>query len=339
MYHVGVSNIYELLDDENDEEGRKKVVATKTTKEDVTASKNKPTTSAKKEQPRKIEPAVAPVKATSPPKEKIDNKRPKVSGEKVLSDKPRRNREPKADGSSPFAGAERPQRTDKGEREKRNNEERKRDKEYKDKEFQGQKPSKRSYDKKSGTGRGKEIKKGGGGKGNWGKDNEQWEEVPSSEKQEKEDKPETEASKGETEVPAPVKEPTEEEKEAKLMTLEDYIKKKEAEKSANMPELPAPRQAGEGVDKKELEKWSKLTVFKRDEEEEEKSPNFDPKKEKKKEPKKQPVPLESLIKVQTKKSSPDRRNFKDSPRGGKRRTGTAPDVKDKFSFPALIIKA
>jgi len=119
MYHVGVSNIYELLDDENDEEGRKKVVATKTTKEDVTASKNKPTTSAKKEQPRKIEPAVAPVKATSPPKEKIDNKRPKVSGEKVLSDKPRRNREPKADGSSPFAGAERPQRTDKGEREKK----------------------------------------------------------------------------------------------------------------------------------------------------------------------------------------------------------------------------
>jgi len=284
-----------------------------------------------------------------------------AEGEKSQAERLPRRREPRSEGSGAPLGGEKIERAEKGERPPRVVEGGRGRRENKDREFQGQRPNKRPYDRKSGSGRGKEIKKGGGGRANWGKEggDDQWEEVPTTEKQEEESKPEAEAKVEPEIASAPIKEETEaekkfkeeEEKEAKQITLEDYLKKKETEKKGSViPELPAPRQAGEGVDKKELQKWAQFTPLKR-EEESEKPLSAESKKDKKKEPKKQAVPVDTVLKVHAPKkprsgkpegASPleRRRDFKDSPRGGKRKTGAAaPDVKDASSFPALSTKA
>jgi len=385
MYHVGVSNIFELLDDENDEEGKKKVVSSIPVKNDAVPVKGKIVATTGKEHPRKTEPP-PPAKVASPLKEKSDKRPSKPETEKPSGERPpRRNRAPRAEGSAP--SGEKPvermdSRPEKGERPPRMMTDGGRGKrENKDKEFQAR-PNKRSYDRKSGTGRGKEIKKGGGGGGNWGKGSEEvWEEVGAEKQDGEEVKPaEVESTPNKEEVETvPVskevdeerkkkeeedkKRKEEEEKEAKLMTLEDYRKKQEAErtKTSIIPDLPAPRQAGDG---EEQQKWAEFTPFKREDEtetngdEEKDASCLDSKKEKKK-AKKQAVPVTTVLRVQPPKkpragkldrpdrpdrpsdasssSSPsDRRNFKDSPRGGKRRAGTsAPDVRDASSFPAL----
>jgi len=385
MYHVGVSNIFELLDDENDEEGKKKVVSSTPVKSDAVSVKGKTAATTGKEHPRKTEPP-PPAKVASPLKEKSDKRPSKPETEKPSGERPpRRNRAPRAEGSAP--SGEKPvermdSRPEKGERPPRMMTDGGRGKrENKDKEFQAR-PNKRSYDRKSGTGRGKEIKKGGGGRGNWGKGSEEvWEEV-GAEKQDGEEVKSAEVEstpKKEEAESAPVskeveeerkkkeedekKRKEEEEKEAKMMTLEDYRKKQEAKKTKTsiIPDLPAPRQAGDG---EEQQKWAEFTPFKREDEtetngdEEKDASCLDSKKEKKK-AKKQAVPVTTVLRVQPPKkpragkldrpdrpdrpsdasssSSPsDRRNFKDSPRGGKRRAGTsAPDVRDASSFPAL----
>jgi plasminogen activator inhibitor 1 RNA-binding protein len=353
------NNIFELLDDENDEEGSRKnqQQAAPSNKQAAPAVKGTktPVSAPTKEQPRKD--SAAPVKASGPPKERLDKRPQRTEGER--SERPDRRR---TDGSAPPAGGERSDRGDRPPRVQEGGRGRRDNKENRD--SQGFRPNKRPFDRRSGTGRGKEVKKGGGGRANWGKE-EVWEENP--EKQSEEVKPE--AAKSEpTEVvvavPAePVKEETEEEKkrreeeeqkhkeeeekEARQITLEDYLKKKEAEKAEKpsiIPELPAPRKPGEGVDKKELQKWAQFTALKRDEEED--KPSGDSKKDKKKEPKKQALPLDSVLKVQAPKKPrpgrPDRPEGnpdRSSPRGNKRRTGAAPDVRDASSFPALTTKA
>jgi len=294
MYHVGVSNIFELLDDENDEEGKTRKVSAPV-KQDTTQSKAKTTVQATKDQPRKNE-STPPSKATGIAKVDRSDKRPRAEGEgegerrgqlrrtnnRDSNRESRPPREPRPERTGAPVG-ERPPRKDNKEREH-------------GRSFQSggpQERGKRVYDRKSGTGRGKEVKKGGGGRANWGKEGgENWEE-PSTEQQQQQEGEEgktatsVENTPKEEEKVAPVKEESEEdrkyreeeekkrkeeeEKEEKMMTLDDYLKKKEsekAEKAAIIPELPAPRQAGEGVDKKELQKWAQFTALKRDEEEE-----------------------------------------------------------------------
>lgn len=359
MYHVGVSNIFELLDDENDEEGKKKVVKPPV-KQEAPQTKTKAPVPTGKDQPRKNEPA-APAKGNqqAPRAEKGERserrfERPaKPEGEGERRGPPRDRRPPRGE-AGPAAPSDRPQ----GER-KRDNKEREHGK------FQAGKPTKRIYDRKSGTGRGKEVKKGGSGRGGWGKEAEgsNWDEGTTAEQEVKED------VKTEGETPAEPQQPVEteeekkrreeeerkqkeeEEKEARQMTLEEYNKKKleeKAEKGTVIPELPAPRKPGEGVDKKELQKWATFTPLKRDEEEEEeeKRDDAEAKKEKKKASKKQPVPAD-VLRFQAKKPERERREkgsprYKDSPKGGVKRGGrgaAAPDVGDTSSFPALSTKA
>lgn len=117
---------------------------------------------------------------------------------------------------------------------------------------------KRTYDRKSGTGRNpKENKKGGAGAGNWGSDTNPEEELAAVEQEKAEVKADTEAAAAEdatetTEAATPA-EPKEPEK--KEISFADFKKQREATLSA-LPTLPAPRQAGEGVNDKEKDKWA-----------------------------------------------------------------------------------
>jgi len=358
MYHVGVSNIFELLDDENDEEGRKKVVTNvpSTKQVETTQSKQKTTIQTGKEQPRKNEQVTSESSKATPKGERTE-KRPRSSealeGErKNQNRRPREQRPPERKEKSGSSTT-----NERTEGPKRDNNNKERD----NKTPQGQRGTKRVYDRKSGTGRGKEIKKGGGGRRNWGKSEEVWEEKPVE--QEVEENKGDGANKTDA-VPVQVevsqeseeekkrieeeekKKKEEEEKEAKLMTYEDYLKKKEnekGEKTSIIPGLPTLRKPGEGVDQKELQQWAKFTAIKRDDEED--KPSGEGKKEKKKESKKQAVPV--FFKVQIKKprnpksersESSGKRELKDGSRGGKKGRGgseKAPNVKDASSFPAL----
>jgi len=142
------------------------------------------------------------------------------------------------------------------------------------------------------------------------------------------------------------------------MGLDDYEKKRTEGMSKYGIQLPAARQAGEGVDKKEAQKWASYSVVpKKGEEEEDRQ--VDSKKKDKKEAKKQPVSAD-LLNFQAKK--PERRDNRDrdnrgergdrdnrnspkpNPKEGKnnapkKRSGPAPDVKDSSNFPALSTKA
>lgn len=133
------------------------------------------------------------------------------------------------------------------------------------------------------------------------------------------------------------------------MGLSDYNKKK-AEERSKLPVLASVRQAGEGVDKKEMQKWASYTALKKDDEDEK---QFDAKKKEKKEAKKQSVSAD-LLNFQAKKperegrEGRDRRDNKNSPKfnkdskdkNAKKRNGpAAPDVKDSSNFPALSTKA
>lgn len=92
---------------------------------------------------------------------------------------------------------------------------------------------KRTYDRRSGTGRGKEIKKGGGGARNWGSDKVDAKKAE-GDVDEQELNKEVEGQGGEggggeevAEVPAATPEPViEEEEEDKTLTLEEYMASK-----------------------------------------------------------------------------------------------------------------
>lgn len=362
MYHVGVSNIFELLDDENDQEGKRVVHASG--KQESAQGKGKAAAPvATKEAPKKSD--AAPVKASLPPRERSD-KRPRADDDR----RPPRDRKPREPRQEGAAGGE---RSADGKRDS------------KERGFTARNPSKRTFDRKSGTGRGKEGKKSGGGRGNWGKAGEEnWDEGAGAEPEKT-----SEEAKPAEGVAAPAKEPEapleteeqkkareeeekkkkeEEEKEARQITLDVFLKQQQ-EKGAALPELPAPRKPGEGVDKKELQQWSKFTVLKKEEgekgaevaekkEEKKKEPKQEGKKDAKKDGKKdakpevkkqeaKQVPVDSVLRIQ--KPERERRERKDSPRSsGPKRVGggnggargpSAPDVKDSSSFPALSVKA
>lgn len=82
---------------------------------------------------------------------------------------------------------------------------------------------KRAYDRRSGTGRGKEIKKGGGGARNWGSDKAEAKQMEGTinEDEVKEDKPVQDAEPTEGEEAAVVEKP-----EDKTITFADYMASK-----------------------------------------------------------------------------------------------------------------
>jgi len=128
-------------------------------------------------------------------------------------------------------------------------------------------PNKRVFDRRSGTGRGKETKKGGAGKGNWGNIESKDELAAESAPVEKEEAPKEPAEVSEEKTPAvttaaPVEgEKVEEEEEDKTVSYEEWKAKTEVKPIS----LQAPvRQAGEGVDDSA---WSEFVPLTREEEE------------------------------------------------------------------------
>lgn len=213
---------------------------------------------------------------------------------------------------------------------------------------EGASTRKRPFDRKSGTGRGKEIKRGGGGKNNWGKEGEPVEEVPQEEGES------TEAAEVKADAPAVAAEPAEpkelteeekkrkeeREKEEKQITLDEFLKLKEGS-TKNLPKLPAPRSV-EGKPE-----WDSYTLLKKDAEESKAAAEAEEKEDKKKESKKQVIPVSDVLNIQAKPKEGDR-----PPRGRgkgprvekpaagpksqqKKKGGAAPNVKDQASFPAL----
>lgn len=85
---------------------------------------------------------------------------------------------------------------------------------------------KRAYDRRSGTGRGKEMKKGGGGAHNWGSDkNDARKAEGHIDENEKPEEKTEEPSNEEVEKKEPI---VVEEEEDKTISLEDYLKNKKA---------------------------------------------------------------------------------------------------------------
>lgn len=158
---------------------------------------------------------------------------------------------------------------------------------------------KRVFDRRSGTGRGREQKKAGAGRGNWGKEGEgeaqegSWD-TEENKGEQKEGEPKVE------EVPeqkTPEQEERErlakeeQEKEDALITLDTYLKQKEA--AAPKVELPQARKANEGVDQKELSKWGGYAVLKKDDDDDE----IVSKKESKEKSGKNTVPVDQVFNV------------------------------------------
>jgi len=330
MYHVPVSNIFEILGEEGEDRSKKQVPA----KETAPTKKATPPTkeTAKKE-------TAPPTKGTGAPrvdrgdrKPRPEGKAPRLDSAKIGEDRasrpPRQNR-----------GTDRP----KGPRG--------------DKPEGGAPSRKRTFDRKSGTGRGKEIKRGGGGKGNWGKEGDPVEENPQEEGEsttEAAAEAKTDATPAVPAEPVEPKELTEEEKkwkeerekEEKQITLTEFMKLKESS-SKNLPKLPAPRSV-EGKPE-----WDSYTLLKKDTEETKAATEAEEKEEKKKDPsKKQVISVADVLHIQSKPIKEDRGDR--PPRGGPRGKGpkigaggpkpqtkkkvpggAAPNVKDQASFPAL----
>jgi plasminogen activator inhibitor 1 RNA-binding protein len=219
------------------------------------------------------------------------------------------------------------------------------------------------------------VKKGGGGKANWGKNTDTWDDVPQEEAEKTAtpatgDAPEAAETKVEA-VQEPPRELTEEEKkqkeqeekEAKWLSLEEYRKQKEDAVKA-LPQLPPPRQAGEGVDKKEAQKWASYQALSRDEEEAARTAAEKESQEKKS--KKNFVPVNEVLDVRKPRTPkgdrpergdrpprgdrpergdrpprgdrPARGGQRGAPRGGQKggRGGSAPTfVNDASAFPTL----
>lgn len=154
-------------------------------------------------------------------------------------------------------------------------------------------PNQRQYDRKSGTGRGRENKRAGGGRGNWGNVNDETKNVEETEKVETEAPAPVEGATAEA---APAEEVKVDEEEEKVKTLDEYLN---TIKKVNIS-LPAPRQAGEGQEANS--KWASYTALKRDDDDEEKK--TEKKKAEAKESGKQTISADQVI------------HFKESPKGG-----------------------
>jgi len=264
---VGVSNIFELLDDETDDEPGKKA-SPAGVKQETPQNKAKPS------------------KETAAPQPK--SKQPPAKNEKTNDSKENRSPKPDKVEKRPAKGGEAPVGSSEGEDEKKRRQvrqgssERATDRKRSDRPPREQQPPqqgtsaasstsvptplggsgggggggggkvKRVYERRSGTGRGREGKKGGSGRGNWGTvadDQSAQAETADHEEdssQSKEETPKTEAE--------PIPETEEERKEReqrefdeKAIDLQEFKKRME-EKAPKIP-LPEPRKAedsGEG---------------------------------------------------------------------------------------------
>lgn len=226
-YGVGVSNIFELLDDENDD-GTKRVV-----KQQVVSKE-------------------APVKSAAAPQQTGQKKTQQVNEQKgsqqnkpaqqqrTGGDKSGQQRPPRQQGE--VVGDRRVNRTEgrpprsenrpdnRGPRQNRPPRQRQEGQTEEGTSTGGfDQRGKRVYERRSGTGRGREGKKSGGGRGNWGADDNvaksvegvsanEGEQIATEANVDATPRPETEEEKKARE---------EEEKEAKLLTHDDYLKQLE----------------------------------------------------------------------------------------------------------------
>jgi len=332
-YKASVSNIYELLDEEGGS----------TPQVNLGGDDKGPTKKA----------TTAPAKAQQQMKPKQEA--PKASERPAQQKAPRQersiDRRPPREFSSPKAG----EGVEEGKQQRR-------PKEGGERRFGGERGAgrgafvprgnKRPFDRRSGTGRGKEDKKGGAGKGNWGTfqdDQKVGEEV---ERQEEKTPAETEVQPqgeqpqgGDAATEQKQEQPKEpEEEEDKTRTLDDFLKSKAAVKV----ELPKARTAGEGVDNSE---WKGFTPLKKDEED--LGPLSKKGEAKKKESKKEVVPVNQVFNI-PEESPKTKRGGRGEGRGGFSQRGgsaggrggkrggqgrAAPNVQDESAFPALAGKA
>jgi len=289
-YSVGVQNIFELLDDENDDQPNVKTPKTKLDDDKVVA---KPAT-------KSTQPVVgdrAPVKGAH----RDQNRR---EGGNQRSPKPRGDRPPRPEGDrAPREGGDRPRapRNDGdrpprrprpefaaggssqnqnlpegGDRRPRGSRPQgkvgeERDKERWQKETRenrsapGDGSGKRVYDRRSGTGRGpKENKKSGAGGANWGNEKDPNVELDAEQEVKEDAKAEqTEegapAASGEVAAEAAAVEEKPKVEEPEGVSLEEFKRQREA-KLAALPTLPPPRKAGEGVTDKEKDAWAQVSI-------------------------------------------------------------------------------
>lgn len=208
---------------------------------------------------------------------------------------------------------------------------------------QDQRP-KREYDRHSGTGRGKEVSKGGAGKGNWGSVEEEAQasidgsaaEVAAAEDAKKE------GEEGAVEVPATAETAAEAEpEEPPVRTLDDYLNQRKKVAVTG----PAPRRAGEGEDS---EAFKGYTQFAREEESlfsVDRSAK-DKKAKETKEGSQKKVSADQVLRFQDKERR-DNRDDRKGGRGGQQgrgqqrggRTGGAAPSFDLSAFPSLSTKA
>lgn len=245
-------NIYELLDDDSNEKGQKGSVA----------QQQKPktqTTQAKASTTQQVN------RAPARNQDRNQDRKPREEGrfgdQQVSDRKPRGERKPTKGGE--FTEVRAPRN-----------------------------PNQRQYDRKSGTGRGRENKRAGGGRGNWGSVTDETKTQDEIEKVEQEVAPTTEAP-AETTPEAVVEDKVEEEEE-KVKTLDEYLN---SIKKVSLT-LPAPRQAGEGQEVSP--QWASYTALKKDEDDEKKTSE---EKKKEKESNKQTISADQVI------------HFKESPKG------------------------
>jgi len=312
-------NIFAILEDENDE-----VKPTTTT-----------TTSGSQVQKQKAAP-------TTQPQKKVETAKVATEG-KVKAPAKTENKPPKESPSEGSATA--PFKSNKPPRQQQQHDKRDHAQKEESKEEPRQ-PAHRQFDRKSGTGRGKEVKRSGGGKSNWGTqdDDRKASEEPIDSETKEETPVKTEAIVAESTVtttdakPEQKEEGKDEEEEDNTKTLEEFLG------SVKKPsfQLPPPRQIDESL-------GAKGTAHRKEREEE---PMKKEKKEEKKEEKKDDKKFISADQVLKFNDSPKpfgrgrgNKRGDSSPRGGRgfggKRGGSgvqrsaAPNFKDESSFPSL----
>jgi plasminogen activator inhibitor 1 RNA-binding protein len=341
-YRLGVSNIYELLDDENEKEGSR--VAAQLSKQEASKGVVKaPASSGSGQSKPKTTPQGA-----GPRKENTGRQENQRSGDRPDRRPRPDNRPPRQQRASEEGGevakddrrANQPMRRREGPRpERRGGFER---------APGGAAPAgptgevireRRVYERRSGTGRGREMKKGGAGRANWGNITDTGAEEPAEpgteEKTEKPAEGAPQPTEGTEVKPAEQKEESkeEEEEEDKTMTLDEYMKKKKQEKAVPF-QLPPPRKV-----EAENPEWKKFTPLQREEEElkAESKPKKTAEEKKQKEQKKEKVAVDEVFKVQ--EDSPKRQQRERGPRDNKKGPKKGPKTEaPKFSeanFPAL----
>jgi len=200
------------------------------------------------------------------------------------------------------------------------------DNEKKDKDAGFSTGNKRVYDRRSGTGRGKETKKQGSGKGNWGREVEGFEEQPqvSGEESKTVSEPEKDPETLEREK----KEQEDHEKEAKMMLYDEYVQQQQS-KAVNVA-LPEARKPNEGADRSEAKKWASYTQLKREDEDDEEESSEASGKQKEKKSSKKVVPVDQVFNVQQKRRErPERPDYERSERPERSDRSDRPDRQDR----------